>query len=109
MESIAKIQEKLEQDLEVLLRRLGKIQAHRRQVNGPLDADWQEQAQSLENDEVLTGLDAANRQEIEMIRGALTRIEKGTYGICGRCGDQIPERRLMALPFAATCVQCASR
>lgn len=34
---------------------------------------------------------------------ALSRIEKGTYGICEVCGAKIEEERLEAEPAATTC------
>lgn len=38
---------------------------------------------------------------------ALLRIDEGTYGTCGRCGQSIGEERLRALPGAAHCIDCA--
>lgn len=40
------------------------------------------------------------------VRGALTRIEKGTYGICRYCAKPIDERRLLARPESSSCVAC---
>jgi DnaK suppressor protein len=42
------------------------------------------------------------------IENALERIEEGTYGECEMCGVRIPKARLNALPYATTCVKCAS-
>jgi RNA polymerase-binding transcription factor DksA len=36
---------------------------------------------------------------------ALGRIEAGTYGMCVRCGREIPEERLEALPYAELCIE----
>lgn len=42
-----------------------------------------------------------NAEEIVAeIDAALERMDKGTYGICERTGDQIPIERLEALPYA---------
>lgn len=40
------------------------------------------------------------------IDAALKRIETGTYGVCTNCGQQIPEERLEALPWATLCIDC---
>lgn len=40
---------------------------------------------------------------------ALTRIERGEYGVCDSCGNDIPTARLDALPYATICVDCARR
>jgi RNA polymerase-binding protein DksA len=35
---------------------------------------------------------------------ALGRIDDGTYGRCERCGHEIEEERLQALPWATLCI-----
>ncbi|MEO8257727.1 MAG: TraR/DksA C4-type zinc finger protein [Acidobacteriota bacterium] len=37
---------------------------------------------------------------------ALARLERGKYGSCLECDDEISERRLRALPFAVRCQSC---
>lgn len=90
-----------------LLRRIGKIEKHLFRDEGPLAADWDEQAQELENDEVLTALDDTSRKELIQINAALSRFESGEYGECVTCGDQIAHKRLVALPYATLCIDCA--
>ncbi len=53
-------------------------------------------------------LSAQAMGSIREIDVALGKIEKGTYGVCDRCGQPIPEERLKALPHAALCVKCKS-
>lgn len=43
------------------------------------------------------------------IAEALTRLDEGTFGICADCGRPIAEARLEIRPYAAKCVDCASR
>jgi DnaK suppressor protein len=43
------------------------------------------------------------------LRAALERFEDGGYGVCEECGEDIPRRRLAALPDAATCLCCQQR
>ncbi len=90
-----------------LLRRIGNIEKHRFRDDGPLPADWDEQAQELENDEVLTALDDSSRKELIQINAALSRMESGEYGDCVECGEEIATKRLMALPYATLCIACA--
>ena len=40
------------------------------------------------------------------IERALTRLQTGTYGICGDCDRRIPAARLRVLPFAERCRDC---
>jgi DnaK suppressor protein len=41
-----------------------------------------------------------------MIEAALRRIADGTYGICVACADDIPRKRLEALPWTDCCLRC---
>ncbi|NOY79044.1 MAG: TraR/DksA family transcriptional regulator [Calditrichaeota bacterium] len=45
-------------------------------------------------------------KELEDIKDALIKIEKGTYGICERCGQEINQERLEAIPTARLCREC---
>lgn len=96
---------------ELLTQRLTEIESRHRKVDrdlhSPREADSQERAQQAENDEVLEGLEAQSREEIGQIRSALGRIDAGDYGTCERCGEQIAEGRLEALPFTPVCIDCA--
>jgi len=59
--------------------------------------------------ELTLSLMGSEKNALDQIDGALKRIEDGSYGECEDCGVRIPEPRLEALPYAALCVQCASR
>ncbi|MBA3941548.1 MAG: hypothetical protein C0520_10095 [Sphingopyxis sp.] len=73
----------------------------------PLDDDLSEQAVAREDDEALDGVERAAMEEIARIRGAIGRIEAGTYGQCLVCGEPVDEARLEALPTATRCISCA--
>ena len=45
-------------------------------------------------------------ETLQKIEEALERLADGTYGCCYECGEEIAERRLRALPFAARCKDC---
>ena len=45
-------------------------------------------------------------QLVADIDQALLRIDEGSYGVCGRCGKDIPERRLDAVPTARYDAEC---
>jgi DnaK suppressor protein len=40
------------------------------------------------------------------VRGALRRIEEGSFGVCLRCEEDISPKRLAAVPWTAFCIQC---
>ena len=71
-------------------------------------ADSQEQAQELENAEVVDALGNEARLELCQVARALEQIKNETYGICVSCSETIPLARLEAQPFADRCIRCAT-
>ena len=58
--------------------------------------------------EVLMGLGENERTKLRLVEEALAKIDEGTYGVCERCEEPIPVKRLELLPFTRYCVQCQS-
>ena len=56
--------------------------------------------------EIDYSLEASSEQHLAEIDAALRRIDDGTYGTCTKCGKQIPEERLEAMPWATQCIDC---
>ena len=52
------------------------------------------------------GLQDARRLLRGKIDEALERIDRGDYGSCMICGQEIPRGRLEALPYAVNCLHC---
>jgi DnaK suppressor protein len=90
-----------------LARREEALARHLRGADGRLEADSADRGVYLASDEVLEQLDEGARAEVLAIRGALDRMDAGTWGVCATCGDPIAPARLEALPHVATCVRCA--
>ena len=40
------------------------------------------------------------------VRGALRRVNEGTFGICAHCDEEISPKRLAAVPWTAYCIRC---
>ena len=40
------------------------------------------------------------------VRGALQRMDDGSYGTCMHCDEEISPKRLEAVPWAAYCIRC---
>jgi DnaK suppressor protein len=58
--------------------------------------------------EFTLGLLENEGETLGRVEASLERIEDGTYGDCEECGRKIPKARLNAIPYATTCVKCAS-
>lgn len=56
--------------------------------------------------DVLFNVSEALRRRIQDIDFALEQIEKGEYGICMECGEEISPRRMEVRPFSRYCIDC---
>ena len=45
-------------------------------------------------------------KQLRSARAALRRIHEGTFGMCEECEEEIHPKRLLAMPWAALCIQC---
>lgn len=52
---------------------------------------------------------AQSKQTLQKLNNALDRMEKGTYGFCMKCKQEIPIGRLRLVPEAVVCVACSSK
>jgi RNA polymerase-binding transcription factor DksA len=86
-----------------LTARLTRIEG---ELDEPADRDVEERAVERQDDEVLEAMGGAGLAELRGIDAALDRIAHGRYGICARCGEEIAEARLEAVPHAALCQAC---
>ncbi len=81
----------------------------RRDLGLPHQADFAEQAQERQNDEVLEALLAEAEIGLRQVGLARQRLAEGHYGECQRCGEPINPARLAALPAAECCLGCADQ
>ncbi|HST52121.1 MAG TPA: TraR/DksA family transcriptional regulator [Pyrinomonadaceae bacterium] len=109
--------QKLEHYRRILTEQLGqRTQLARENQSDALDSagaddgakDVADQSVKDVNQEIEYRLSERESQLIADIDQALMRIDEGTYGVCVRCGKEIPERRLEALPTARYDAECQS-
>jgi DnaK suppressor protein len=81
----------------------------REYLRGEVDADAEEADPDLYEREKTLALIRTLENKLESIQQALRLAEKGTYGICERCGERIDPARLEALPHTTLCVKCKSQ
>lgn len=80
----------------------GKVDIH-------LDEGFADAAQTTSERARVISLAEGLQERLENVQGALARIEKGTYGLCERCGKEIAPERLEAIPSAKLCMACKSK
>ena len=103
--AIRDIESKLRSRRDQLLERLANV---KKDVTSEHSADWSEQAQERQNDEVLDALGNESRRELQQVSVALERIAAGEYQTCNRCGNTIRLERLQAIPYTSLCIDCAN-
>ena len=108
MSKFDEIQQQLLAKRQELLQRVSDIQKDLCNEDNPIEKDFEEQAVQMENEEVLSALDAEGRATLLKIDHALRRIESGNYDICAMCDTRIPIERLRVMPYTEFCVDCAA-
>jgi DnaK suppressor protein len=78
-------------------------------MRGEVDADAEEADPDLFEREKTLTLIRTLEDKLASVERALRLAEKGTYGICERCGEKIDRARLEALPHTTLCVKCKSQ
>jgi RNA polymerase-binding transcription factor DksA len=81
----------------------------REYLRGEVDPDEEEADPDLYEREKTLALIRTWENKLASIEQALRLAEKGTYGICERCGEKIDPARLEALPHTTFCVRCKSQ
>ena len=61
--------------------------------------------QQLNREVAIRNLDRESKL-LKDVEGAIKRLDSDTFGVCLRCDESIPEKRLKAVPWAAYCVPC---
>lgn len=98
-QTLTRRQQQLQQRLEAVEHDLQKSHS----------ADWSEQAQERENDEVLEAIANETAIELAQLKRVLKKMTGHNYGICSECGQPINEKRLAAIPSTEYCIDCANR
>jgi len=95
---------------------LGRIAALSRQVEGIVESSaWTTNDDEHDPEGVTIAFERAQvqdllrqaRTDLDEVDAAVRRLREGTYGRCRRCGADIGEGRLDALPATRTCIGCA--
>jgi DnaK suppressor protein len=68
--------------------------------------DEMDVARSLTDVETNASLIERAEERLKAIEDALSRLNRGRYGICEQCDNEIAVERLKVLPFATYCVDC---
>mgnify|MGYP000415718583 CR=1 FL=1 len=99
------LKEKLLSLKDVLTQRVEKIDTN--MANRETSHKFSEQSVDQQRDGVRYNLKNEAEEELKQIDNALLKMERGLYGKCETCHDEISLERLEALPFTTYCKKCA--
>lgn len=94
---------KLKEEQEQTRLRLSRL---RETLKSKIDPDADDGAAELEAYENTVATIHTLEEKLTSLNDALQQLEKGSYGICERCGQPIDPDRLEALPETKFCMSC---
>jgi DnaK suppressor protein len=80
-------------------------QTHEKVTDGVVQ-DTADEVQSLSMQNLQSSIQRTEIDELHLMEDALSRIERGEYGVCVDCGEPISSKRLESFPYAARCIVC---
>jgi len=113
-QTFSRLKQHLEEELERLEAEVAELESEERDLLSEASGEnayrdhMADQGSATFERELDMTLEENLRTLLSDVRGALARIEAGTYGRCERCSDQIPAERMEAVPTASLCIQCKS-
>ena len=110
----AELKKKLEEEKGRLEEELGKIAKptgtpgdYETQFD-ELGTDREDNATEVEEYSDNLAVETNLEDQLKDVNEALERMEKGTYGVCENCNEEIDTERLKVYPAAKTCVKCGN-
>jgi DnaK suppressor protein len=100
---------RLEERQQELRRNVTRTQQDGRAADQDSAQDIADRAASSYNKEFLFHQSNNERQLLQMVEGALSRIREGVFGECISCGREINPKRLDAVPWTRHCIECQEK
>jgi DnaK suppressor protein len=100
---------RLESRQQELRRMVSRTEQDGRTVDEDSAQDIADRAASSYNKEFLFHQSNNDRQLLQMVENALSRIREGTFGECVSCGNEINSKRLEAVPWTRHCIECQEK
>jgi DnaK suppressor protein len=100
---------KLEERQQQLRKNVSRTQQDGRASDLDTAQDIADRAASSYNKEFLFHQSNSERQLLQMVEGALSRIREGSFGQCISCGKDINPKRIEAVPWTRHCIECQEK
>jgi len=94
---------------EMIIRKLSEFINESKEVETNVAQDVVDKAESSYTKEFLLSLSDTERDQLMLIDEALRRVDKGDFGLCQLCSQEISRKRLNALPWTPYCINCQEK
>ena len=101
--------EKLVQKKKEMLEAYSKNMNYGKEADGEGAQDIADKASNSYTKEFLFSLSNSERDTLQLVDEALSRIEEESYGVCVVCEDEMDKKRLEAVPWAKRCISCQEK
>ncbi len=103
---LSRLQKALSDEQETLRRTMNRNRAAEEEILVEKTEDEGDLALISHNKELLYKMHESDFRRLKAIEDALKRIQREEYGVCTECEEDINEKRLVAVPWAMTCIAC---
>jgi len=100
------IRQRLSREYENLIKSINRNRMAAEEIKLENTEDEGDLATISHNKELLYNLHESDFMRLRFIQEALKALDRGQYGECVRCGEDINEKRLVAVPWATLCIRC---
>jgi DnaK suppressor protein len=103
---LTRLQKALTDEQENLVRSLNRNREAGEEILVEKTEDEGDLASISHNKELLYKMAETDSRRLKAIKDALTRLDREEYGECAGCGEDINEKRLVAVPWVTMCIDC---
>ena len=105
-ENIKNTRQRLTIEYEKLIKSVNRNRVAAAEIKTENTEDESDLATISHDRDLLANLQEGDFARLRFIREAMQSLDRGQYGECIRCGNNISEKRLRAVPWATLCIQC---
>ena len=101
--------ERLLSEKQEILEAYNKNKSYGKEADGEATQDIADKAANSYTKEFLFSLSNTERDLVQQVDDALTRIEARRFGVCASCEEEMNTKRLEAVPWARLCRSCQEK
>jgi DnaK suppressor protein len=100
------IRRRLSSEYENLIKSINRSRLAAKEIKLENTEDEGDLATISHERDILYNLHETDYTRLRYIEDAMKAMDRGEFGECVRCGEDISEKRLEAVPWATTCIRC---